>query len=275
MGSDTKDSFAALFEATPGAGRNRARRLHRGDRLEVRVVEIARDTVFVDVGEKQEGFIARTELLGPDGQLAVQIGQTVSAVVAESDGERLRLSPVFVRSTEQSSIDAGGEIVTIPRAKSAPLLVEGAHVRGTVTGVERYGVFVQIAGTQGRQGRGLVPVSETGTPRGADLRKAFQPGSEVEAKILAIAEDGKIRLSFKALGADLERREFEAYRNASNEPAPAAGTPGGADEKGQVSKPMPADAKTQKAQQRSVRSFGTLGDLLSAATTTQQRPRKG
>lgn len=268
MGSDTKDSFAALFEATPGAGRNRARRLHRGDRLEVRVVEIARDTVFVDVGEKQEGFIARTELLGPDGQLAVQIGQTVSAVVAESDGERLRLSPVFVRSAEQSSIDAGGEIVTIPRAKSAPLLVEGAHVRGTITGVERYGVFVQIAGTQGRQGRGLVPVSETATPRGADLRKAFPIGGEVEAKILAIAEDGKIRLSFKALGADLERREFEAYRSSADA-APPAGT-AATDDKAQGSKPMPADAKTQKAQQRAIRSFGTLGDLLS-----QQRPRKG
>ena len=62
----------------------------------------------------------------------------------------------------------------------------------TDASVERYGVFMQINGTQGRHGRGLVPVAETGTPRGADLRKAFPVGMEVEAKILAMLEDPEI-----------------------------------------------------------------------------------
>jgi small subunit ribosomal protein S1 len=250
MGKDD-ESFAALFETTQqGRARPRPR---RGDRLEVRVVAFSKDAVFVDLGGKQEGFFDRVELLAQDGSLMVKEGATVSAIVVDSDGERVKLSPVFVRTAPaESLIEDGGEVVAIPRAKSGPLLVEGAHVRGAVTGVERYGVFVQIAGTQGRSGRGLVPTAETATPRGADLKKLFTVGQEVEAKILAIQEDGKIRLSFKALTLDAERAEFEAFRGQSDSAtAPAAE---GADkakkgEKSERKKPEP-------------RNFGTLGDLF-------------
>jgi small subunit ribosomal protein S1 len=213
--------------------------------VEVKVVEIGRDAVFVDVGEKQEGYIERAELLGSDGNLMAKVGSSIAAVVVDTDGERVRFSPVVVRrESEIATIDDGGETVAIPRTKAGPLLVEGARIRGTVTGVERYGVFVQIEGTHGSKGRGLVPTVETETPRGADLKKHFAVGTAVEAKILAIAEDGKIRLSIKALAEDDERREFQAYA-AKSQGEPAA--PGGA---------APAPRKEQ------VRGFGTLGDLL-------------
>ena len=56
--------------------------------------------------------------------------------------------------------------------------------------IESFGVFVRFAG-----GRGLVPASETGTPRGADLRKAFKVGDGFQALVLAIDEQNRIRLS--------------------------------------------------------------------------------
>jgi small subunit ribosomal protein S1 len=165
----------------------------------------------------------------------------VSAVISSVDeaSGQVRLSPVFVRAASQEP-EAGEDAelgVVIPKAKSTPLLVEGAHVKGKVTGVERYGVFVQIQGTSGRGGRGLVPSSETATPRGADLKKHFAIGQDVEAKILSIAEDGKIRLSVSALKNDAERRDFEAFAKKEG---------GG-----------------EKAKAREVRSFGTLGDLMT------------
>ncbi|NUP04597.1 MAG: S1 RNA-binding domain-containing protein [Polyangiaceae bacterium] len=252
-GSD--DSFAALFENTQTKGR--PKRLRRGDRLDVKVVALGRDAIFVDLGGKQEGFFDRVEALGRDGQLMVDVGTTVQAIVVEADGERIKLSPVFVRAAETPSvIPEAGEGVAIPRAKAGPLLVEGAHVRGTVTGVERYGVFVQLQGTQGRHGRGLVPTAETNTPRGADLRKQFPVGSEVEAKILAIAEDGKIRLSFKALTEDAERSEFEAYQQGRTESTtelipPPTDKP-----------PKPGDKPAKPKPKPEPRSLGTLGDLL-------------
>jgi small subunit ribosomal protein S1 len=253
------ESFASLFEGSQ-ASNTRPRRFRRGDRLEVKVVALGRDAVFVDLGGKQEGFIDGAELLGSDGKISVSVGTSLSCVVARDDGERVQLTPVFVRApVSDSSIDVGnGETVSIPRARSGPLLVEGAHVRGTVSGVERYGVFVQITGTQGRSGRGLVHVAETGTPRNADLHKLFTVGMEVEAKILAIQEDGKIRLSFKALSADAEREDFDAYNKARDAGAPeddaikAAGGDKGSKPKADKPRPPPVP-----------KTLGTLGDLLA------------
>lgn len=257
------ESFAALFESSQqGQKRPRPR---RGDRLEVRVVAVSRDAVFVDIGGKQEGYFDRVDLLGPDGKLLVEEGTNVSAVVVDSDGERVKLSPVIVRAAaSESLIQDGDTVFAIPRAKSGPLLLEGAHVRGTVTGVERYGVFVQIAGTQGRNGRGLVPTAETGTPRGTDLKKQFAVGAEVEAKILAIKEDGKISLSFKALSLDAERADYEAF--ASSSTRPEAGAEGGQPAPGQA-KPGPNKPKGKPEP----RNFGTLGDLLSGVKPAKKK----
>lgn len=255
--SSEKDSFAALFESSQ-SGTARPMRHRRGDRLDVKVVALGRDAVFVDLGGKQEGFFDRSAVLRSNGTLSVEIGSTVQAIVVEADGERVKLNPVAVRTpTEAGVIEAGGEMVAIPRAKSGPLLLEGAQVRGTVTGVERYGVFLQIAGTQGRHGRGLIPTAETGTPRGADLKKLFAVGSEHDAKILAIQEDGKIRLSIKALGEDLERREYQSYQE-ERDAAPAEGA--ATAEKGGATQ---QSGKKPKPVAPTPRSFGTLGDLLA------------
>jgi len=241
----TDDSFASLFEQTAGA-HARARRYHPGESVEVTIVLVAREAVFADLGGKQEGFFERPELSDPDGKLRVEVGSRVTAVVDSVDRAtgQVRLRPVVIRAE-------GGDVGVTKTASSggAPgsVLVEGARVKGKVTGVERYGVFVQIAGSQGRSGRGLVPTQETGTPRGADLKKHFAVGQEVETKILNIDETGKIRLSIAALGADDERGVFEAFKSGQGGPAaegaPAAGAPA------RKEKPAP-------------RGFGTLADLL-------------
>ena len=228
---DKGDSFAALFERSAAATAQRERFLP-GQRVEVTVVAIGRDAVFADLGAKQEGYFDLIELAGPDGKPSVAVGARVSAVIAHVDdgSGQVRLTPVFVRRTTDAA-DTSDDVdlvnVTIPpAAKTAPLLVEGARVKGKVSGIERYGVFVQITGTSGRGGRGLVPGAETGTPRNADLKKHFVVGQDVEAKILRIDEDGKIRLSFAALAADNERGEYQQYADAGKAEARGFGTLG-------------------------------------------------
>lgn len=238
LGKDD-ESFASLFErsaTSPIRGRFRP-----GERLEVKVVVIGQSAVFADLGGKQEGYFDIAELADKDGKLTVSVGAQIAAVVSSVDDQtgQVRLSPVFVRasSTEPQDIDESLGVV-IPKTRSTPLLVEGALVKGKVTGVERYGVFVQLNATQGRGGRGLVPSSETATPRGADLKKHFTIGQELETKILSIAEDGKIRLSIKAVAEDGERGDFDAFEKS---------TKGGKD-------------KDKAAQPR---NLGTLGDLFN------------
>jgi small subunit ribosomal protein S1 len=110
----------------------------------------------------------------------------------------------------------------------------GQAVSGTVSRVEKYGIFLQLDGTKGAAGRGLVPTAELGTPRGADLRKAFPLGTKLKAKILAI-EEGKMRLSLRALKDDEERADVESFR-----------------------------AKEAKERDGAPQGYGTLGDLLNA-----------
>ncbi|HVY45866.1 MAG TPA: S1 RNA-binding domain-containing protein [Minicystis sp.] len=246
------ESFASLFEKSASA-RTGERKYQPGDRVEAVVVAVAREAVFVDLGGKQEGMFERLDLTDEEGRLRVEVGSRVSAVVKHVDFAtgQVRLAPVAVRRTED---DAPAPAPAA--AAGGGLIVEGARVKGKVTGIERYGVFVQIAGTNGRAGRGLVPTAETATPRGADLKKHFAVGQEVEAKIVNVEpETGRIRLSISALASDEERRDYEAFKSHA---APEAVPEGAAAPKG---------GKPQKKAPEP-RSFGTLGDLL------QKKPKR-
>jgi small subunit ribosomal protein S1 len=208
----------------------------------VTIVLVAREAVFADLGGKQEGMFELVDLTDDDGNVQVKVGNRVMALVSGIDREtgQVRLKPVAVKA------DAEAEAVAItPTKNAATLIAEGARIKGSITGIERYGLFVQIAGTKDRGGRGLVPAQETGTPRNADLKKHFVVGQEVEAKILAVAPDGKIRLSISALKNDDERAEVSAYQKA--------------------------EEKKRDAADRPVRSFGTLGDLMKGVKATSAK----
>ncbi len=259
-----KESFASLFEGSQGRGGGRPR-VRTGERLEVKIVSIGKNAVFADLGEahgggKVDGIFERPDLTNRSGELMVEVGSTVSATVVGYDdvAGQVRLQPVFVRTPQregQAFTDDTGAEIRIPVARSGPMMVEGARVRGTVTGVERYGVFVQIEGAQGRGGRGLVPTQETGTARGADLKKLFPVGSPIETKIIAIGDDGKIRLSIRGLADDDERKNYEAYARGDGEAAAGEGETAAAK--------APTDKKPKPPP--APRNFGTLGDLLKGA----------
>jgi small subunit ribosomal protein S1 len=248
MATRDDDSFAALFESSKSA-KTGDRRYHAGERVEVVVVAVAREAVFADLGGKQEGMFERIELEDENGKVQVEVGSRITAIVKNVDFTtgQVRLSPVAVRRIEADAPTA------IASSATGSVIVEGGRVKGKVTGVERYGVFVQIAGTQGRAGRGLVPTSETATSRGADLKKHFSIGQEVDAKVLNVDPDGKIRLSISAIAGDDERRDYEAFK--SNAAPVAAEEEGAAPAKG--SKKQPAKKAPEP------RNFGTLGDILS------------
>jgi small subunit ribosomal protein S1 len=249
---EASESFGALFEQGGGSRRDRTR-LMVGDRVEVTIVAVGQSAVFADLGRKQEGFFERPDVTDADGKLAVSVGSKVQATVSSMDRQtgQVRLSPVSIRNAEG---EAFGGTMGMGAKGQTPLLVEGARIKGSVTGVERYGVFVQISGTQGRAGRGLIPTAETATARGSDLKKLFTVGQEVEAKILNIDPDGKIRLSIAAIARDEERSSFEKFKEGPvAEPAAEAGGKPSGDAK---KKPQ------QPAKKAEPRNFGTFGDLL-------------
>jgi small subunit ribosomal protein S1 len=228
------ESFASLFEKDAGRAPRR-RSFGVGTELDVVVVQLGRDAVFVELDGKQEGFIESKDLMNKAGELTVKVGSRVTARVVETGGREgaVRLVPVFVRPPAAEEPDA--EPTAMPAGLAGGAIVVGASVRGTVALVERYGVFLQLpapGGTQKRGLRGLVPTAELGVPRGADLHKMFPLGTELEAKIIAIDEKNRIKLSVVAMNADAERRQYEQHRDP-------------------------------KSSESSSRSLGTLGDLFS------------
>jgi S1 RNA binding domain protein len=73
----------------------------------------------------------------------------------------------------------------------------GAVIEGTVARIENYGAFLQLE--DGRMG--LVHISEIDRNYVRDVHDHLREGDKVEAKVVAIKDDGKIDLSIKQLQA--------------------------------------------------------------------------
>ena len=88
----------------------------------------------------------------------------------------------------------------------------GAITEGTVERIERYGAFVKI----GEDLSGLVHISQIANHRIKSVREVLTEGDTVKVKVLAV-EDGKIRLSIKAVLDDEETAVQESVEDAPTE----------------------------------------------------------
>jgi small subunit ribosomal protein S1 len=90
----------------------------------------------------------------------------------------------------------------------------GSKIKGQVTSVPEFGVFVRI--DEGVEG--LIHVSQLSSERVDKPSNLFKVGDEVEAEILSIdLADRKIGLSIKALRRTEERQEMETYLKREKE----------------------------------------------------------
>jgi small subunit ribosomal protein S1 len=294
------DTFAALFEAQAGRGPSGHRSVQVGDTLEAIVVQVGKDTIFLELDGKRQAMLDRVEVQKPDGTVDVKAGDVLRAKVIEVDAQsgQVRLGRSFGKSGDlahiQQALDAGvpiegkvtgtnkgglevdlgkgsrgfcpnsqislrgappadlvGQSVSFlvteikdggrsivlsrrrlleaearegrgaaPEGQATPTakFATGSIVKGKVVRVESYGVFVQVEGTEGRDGRGLVPVSELNAPQGADLRRRFPEGTELTARVLETG-DGRLKLSVRGALDAAERADFEAHKEVAQSPA--------------------------------------------------------
>jgi small subunit ribosomal protein S1 len=160
---------------------------------------------FVRLAPAVEGLLHVSEL---SRDVKADEGEDVLVVIKKIDREAKKISLV----PAPDGAEAGATIAT----KGADVRV-GAVVTGVVERIETYGIFVQLEGTKGRAGRGLVPNAELGVPRGTDVRKTFPEGTKVTAKVLETGE-GRLRLSIKGAKDAEERADYEAARGKQNTP---------------------------------------------------------
>ncbi len=73
------------------------------------------------------------------------------------------------------------------------LLEVGDIVKGKVTGITKFGVFVELEGGK----TGMVHISEVASTYVREIRDYVDIGQEVTVKVLSVGDNGKIGLSIK------------------------------------------------------------------------------
>ncbi len=131
------------------------------------------------------------------------IGQRLGFLVIEmaEEGRRVIVSRRALIEEEERSA----------RAVLRERLQVGLTVTGTITKVKEFGVFVNLGGIEG-----LVPRSETGLARDADLAETFPVGETIPVTVKALDWNrNRISLSVGAPGEDPWRSVAAAYPEGS------------------------------------------------------------
>jgi small subunit ribosomal protein S1 len=179
-----------------------------------RVTRVAEFGAFVELAPGVEG-LAHASTFPPTGRpggwaKTVPAGMTAAFEVLSIDAEKRRIGVALV----PEGTSRAGEAVSAITG-----LVAGARVTGKIERHEKFGVFVFLA--PGRTA--LMPLSETGVAREADVVKAFPVGSDVEVVILEVDPSGqRIRVSRKAVQEAQDADELRAYHQRADA-APADG----------------------------------------------------
>ncbi len=85
----------------------------------------------------------------------------------------------------------------------------GDLVEGKITGITKFGVFVEFGENQ----TGMVHISEVARTYVNEIRDFVKEGDTVKAKVLTVGDDGKISLSMKRAEEDAGERPRKNNRN--------------------------------------------------------------
>ena len=143
-----EEDFATLlaeFEG-PDDGRSKKKRKEPqvGDQVRGKIISIGKSAAFVDIGAKSDGVIDLTELRDADGKLLVKPMDELEARVVEVGGPSgsIVLKRLLGRGAEG-------------KAELEQAFQLGVPVEGTVSGVNKGGVEVTVAGV-----RAFCPISQ-------------------------------------------------------------------------------------------------------------------
>ena len=171
-----------------------------------RLIRMTDFGVFVELLPGVDGLLHVSEIPRSQQGLikeATTANQEITVLILSLDPEERRIALAL----------APDGLAPGDRAEELDLTV-GTILTGTVERVESFGLFVRLGPGQ----TGLIPNAEMGTPRGADHRKEFPPGTAVKVAVLAVEEAGKrIRLSRAKVSAHEEQAETQAYLASSQQ----------------------------------------------------------
>ncbi len=181
-------------------------------------------------GQTFTGKVVKLETFG--AFIELESGVQGLAHVSELSHKRVRMPSDVVGVGDEVQV----RVLSIDEAKrrialtlkdagaTSEKVASGQTIEVTVASAERGGVVV----TMPNGAEGFLPASETGTPPGTELARAFPPGSKLTVRVMDAGGKGRPRVSKRSHDEAEERGMVDAYNRSSGAP----------------------------------RSLGTLGDLL-------------
>src|SRR5262245_1119573 len=170
-----------------------------GDVMTGRVASIRDFGAFVDLGSGVQGLLHVSEMAWervPDATQFVKAGDEITVKVLRVDSDKQKISLGLKR------------LAADPWSSVGETYQPGQVRTGRVTRVAEFGPFVELEpGVEG-----LVPLSESGVARDADVKKAFRVGEQLQVVVDNVdAEARRIRLSVTAVQKMREADEVREY----------------------------------------------------------------
>lgn len=172
--SNDSSNFMEAFEKSLNVNMS----IKRGDKVTGKVIMVGKDTIFVDLGGRQEGCIARKDFEDAEGNLTVKDGDEITAFVTGSDSDGIKL--------ERS---LGGRTIHEVDSAIAEAFANKMPIEGKVTAVRKkedkvVGYAVQVAKSEA-----FCPASQIDGP---GLRRAPEEylGQTYRFMVTEYTEDG-------------------------------------------------------------------------------------
>lgn len=202
MAPATNDtSFADLFSENEP----QQKRLNPGQQVDARIVRIGKEWTFLDFGGKSEGCLASSELLGKDG------------VISFNQGDTIRVYFLSARNNEMLfTSKASGKALT---AHLEEIYASGIPVEGFVAGEIKGGFQVTLAGGV----RAFCPYSQIDVRRAQEA--ASYVGQHYAFRISELSESGRnVIVSRRALLLEEQEQRKEELKETLKIGSVVAGT---------------------------------------------------
>ncbi len=133
--SNDSSNFSELFEKSLNVNMS----IQRGEKVTGKIIQIGKDTIFVDLGGRQDGYILRKDFEDAEGNLTVKEGDEITAFVTGSDSDGIKLERTV-----------GGRAVHEVDSAVAEAFANKMPIEGKVTAVRKkeekvVGYAIQIA----------------------------------------------------------------------------------------------------------------------------------
>ncbi|MFL6199819.1 MAG: 30S ribosomal protein S1 [Thermoanaerobaculia bacterium] len=155
-----------------------------GAKVSGKILSIGEETAFVDLGTKSEALIEAAQLKDAEGNLTVNVGDTIDATVTAANPET---GALMLRRQTVGGGKGGGRGTKNPEAEAEIKMAwqHGLPVEGVVSGINKGGAEVQVRGM-----RAFCPLSQL------DLRYVEDPAQFVGQRLafkVSQFEEGRTR----------------------------------------------------------------------------------